>query len=255
MSSVPAVWRLAHRIARPPSRSLARAGVRRLGAALGDALGGRCRSGPGRPKVFNAYGITETGSWLAGTTVAGFKPEDGLVGEAVGRRRSASSSDDEPGRRSDPDRRAARRAKLGHVWVKTPALMRGYLDRDDLTERRSSATAGSSPATSGSLDERGWLYLRGRERDEINKGGMKVYPAGHRQPSSSAFRRPPTSAPSRFAEPLLGEDVGVAVVLQRRGARHCSGAARLDGRAPRASIRSRNAGTCCRRSREPLAAR
>ena len=29
----------------------------------------------------------------------------------------------------------------------------------------------------GVLDERGWLYLRGREREEINKGGMKIYPA------------------------------------------------------------------------------
>ncbi len=32
----------------------------------------------GTRSVFNAYGITETGSWLAGTTVSGFTPEDGL---------------------------------------------------------------------------------------------------------------------------------------------------------------------------------
>ena len=34
--------------------------------------------------MLNAYGITETGSWLAGTTVSDFTPEDGLVGEAWG---------------------------------------------------------------------------------------------------------------------------------------------------------------------------
>jgi hypothetical protein len=32
----------------------------------------------------NAYGITETGSWLAGTTVGDFTPEDGLIGVPLG---------------------------------------------------------------------------------------------------------------------------------------------------------------------------
>jgi hypothetical protein len=31
----------------------------------------------GAREVMNAYGITETGSWLAGTTLRGFVPEDG----------------------------------------------------------------------------------------------------------------------------------------------------------------------------------
>jgi acyl-CoA synthetase (AMP-forming)/AMP-acid ligase II len=29
----------------------------------------------------------------------------------------------------------------------------------------------------GIVDDRGMLYLKGREREEINKGGMKVHPA------------------------------------------------------------------------------
>jgi acyl-CoA synthetase (AMP-forming)/AMP-acid ligase II len=33
------------------------------------------------------------------------------------------------------------------------------------------------PGDIGILDETGRLYLKGRERDEINKDGMKVYPA------------------------------------------------------------------------------
>ena len=35
----------------------------------------------GAEEVFNAYGITETGSWLAGTTVINAVPEDGLIGK------------------------------------------------------------------------------------------------------------------------------------------------------------------------------
>jgi long-chain acyl-CoA synthetase len=56
------------------------------------------------------------------------------------------------------------------------ALMKGLFQRDDLT-----ALAVSEgwflTGDIGFIDERGRLVLRGRERDEINKGGMKIYPA------------------------------------------------------------------------------
>ncbi len=53
--------------------------------------------------------------------------------------------------------------------------MKGYLGREDLT---SAVTTDGWFCTgdTGFLDERGYLYLRGREREEINKGGTKVYP-------------------------------------------------------------------------------
>ena len=89
--------------------------------------------------------------------------------------------------------------------------MRGYLDRDDLTEKVVS-DGWFVTGDIGVLDERGWLYLRGREREEINKGGMKVYPADI---DAVIERFPATVDVCTFAfdEPLLGEDVGVAVVL------------------------------------------
>ena len=54
------------------------------------------------PDVFNAYGITETGSWLAGTTVPGFTPEDGLVGKPWGGELFVSASS-EPATGLAPD--------------------------------------------------------------------------------------------------------------------------------------------------------
>ena len=65
---------------------------------------------------------------------------------------------------------------MGPIWVRTPALMRGYLGRDDLTAE---VVRGGWLGTGdiGCLDAAGRLHLRGRERDEINRGGMKVYPA------------------------------------------------------------------------------
>ena len=58
--------------------------------------------------------------------------------------------------------------------------MRGYLDRDDLTAQVVSH-GWFATGDIGVIDERGWLTLRGREREEINKGGMKVYPGRHRR--------------------------------------------------------------------------
>ncbi|HEX5133314.1 MAG TPA: class I adenylate-forming enzyme family protein [Candidatus Krumholzibacteria bacterium] len=208
MSSVPAVWRLAQRIAKPPAnRSLARVfiGSAPLSASLWESV----RAWSGTPDVFNSYGITETGSWLAGTTIGSFTPEDGLVGTAWGGVLRVLNSS-EPGTPSDPS--AIRRpGESGHVWINTPALMRGYLDRDDLTARVVS-DGWFLTGDIGVIDDRGWLYLRGREREEINKGGMKVYPADI---DSVIERFPATADVCAFAypEPLLGEDVGVAVVL------------------------------------------
>ena len=69
--------RLAARARRSPSRraagTLARVLVR-LGAALGRDLWRTIQQWSGTREVFNAYGITETGSWLAGTPVGDFAP-------------------------------------------------------------------------------------------------------------------------------------------------------------------------------------
>ena len=208
VSSVPAVWRLALRIARPPTRgSLRRVFVG--SAPLSESLWRSVQEWSGTPDVLNAYGITETGSWLAGTTVDGFEPEDGLIGVPWGGVLRVLRGG-EPGAESDPDAVCAP-GELGHVWVSTPALMRGYLDRDDLTSRVV-ANGWFVTGDIGTLDERGRLYLRGREREEINKGGLKVYPAD----IDYVIERFPVTADVctfAFEDPLLGEDVGVAVVL------------------------------------------
>jgi acyl-CoA synthetase (AMP-forming)/AMP-acid ligase II len=161
-------------------------------------------------QVLNAYGITETGSWMAGTTVAFDQPEDGLVGEAWGGVLRVLRTDDTttpfvcaedcpPG-------------ELGHVWINTPALMKGYLDRDDLTA--AVVTDGwFSTGDIGLLDERGYLYLRGRQREEINKGGMKVYPTDV-DTVIERFAETMDVCTFALADPLLGEDVAVAVVLR-----------------------------------------
>jgi long-chain acyl-CoA synthetase len=92
--------------------------------------------------------------------------------------------------------------------------MKGYLDRDDLTSQVVSH-GWFLTGDIGFVDDRGRLYLRGREREEINKGGMKIYPA---DVDAVVERFAGTRDVCTFAVPdaLHGESVGVAVVLDAR---------------------------------------
>jgi len=209
LSSVPAVWRLALKTAKPPrSRSLQR--VFCGSAPLSAHLWKEIRKWTGTEEVINSYGITETGSWVAGTTVPDFTPEDGLIGEpwgAVIRILKNAHTEPPPGLAQE-----CRVGEEGYVWINTPALMQGYLGRDDLT---ASVVSQGWFVTGdiGLIDDRGYLFLRGREREEINKGGMKVYPA---DVDAVAERWEQTVDVCTFAyeDPLLGENVGMAFVIK-----------------------------------------
>jgi acyl-CoA synthetase (AMP-forming)/AMP-acid ligase II len=209
MSSVPPVWRLAMKISKPPrTRGLQRVccGSAPLSALLWKGI----QDWTGTTEVINAYGITETGSWAAGTTMPGFTPEDGLVGEPWGgviKVLDGSSTEFHP-----ITLRECAPGEDGHVWINTPSLMKGYLGRDDLT-RKVVSHGWFVTGDLGVIDDRGLLFLKGREREEINKGGMKVYPADI---DAVAERHGLTQDVCTFGfeDPLLGENVGMAVVLK-----------------------------------------
>ncbi len=207
LSSVPAVWRLATTLSKPPSG----ASLRRVfcgSAPLSAHLWTQVREWTGIEDVWNAYGITETGSWLAGTSVGSFAPADGLVGEVWGGRlrivEAGSTPVLSPG--CAPN-------EAGHVWVQTAALMRGYFERDDLTH--AAVDQGwFDTGDIGSLDERGWLTLRGREREEINKGGTKVYP-GDVDAVAERFDSVRDVCCFPLPDDRYGQNVGLALVLER----------------------------------------
>ena len=208
MSSVPAVWRLALKTARPPQAGT----LKRVfcgSAPLSGHLWREVQRWTGTRDVCNAYGITETGSWVAGTTIPDMEPDDGLIGVPWGAEVAITreGSPDLPpglGARCEP-------GESGFVWLNTAALMKGYLDRDDLTGqvvRNGWFLTGDL----GFVDTRGYLYLRGRVRDEINKGGMKVYPADI---EAVAEQFAPVTDLCCFAvdDAHYGQNVGLALVL------------------------------------------
>jgi oxalate---CoA ligase len=203
LSSVPAMWRLALRVARPPRAGTLRrvhCGSAPLPATLWESV----RGWAGTPDVFNTYGLTETGSWVAGTSGGAFTPADGLIGPAWGAILHVQRADGAP----------CATGEVGHVWIESPALMRGYLGQDQLT-RRAIRNGRFATGDLGLLDERGWLHLRGRERDEINKGGLKIAPA---EVDAAAEGCPRVADVCAFAvdDPLYGQNVGLAIVLTER---------------------------------------
>jgi acyl-CoA synthetase (AMP-forming)/AMP-acid ligase II len=211
LSSVPSVWNLALKAARPPQTgSLRRVHVG--SAPLSAGTWQQVQQWTGTREVFNAYGITETGSWVAGTTGEEVVPESGLIGRPWGAvirvlENTGEGQELPLGRRCAP-------GEAGMVWLQTPALMKGYFQRQDLTDaavRRGWFKTGDI----GLLDERGRLFLKGRERDEINKGGLKVFPAD----IDEVVERYPAArdvCAFGFADDFYGENVALAVVLADR---------------------------------------
>jgi long-subunit acyl-CoA synthetase (AMP-forming) len=63
----------------------------------------------------------------------------------------------------------------GEIVVQTPALMLGYFQRPDLTAR-ALLDGWYRTGDIGAIDASGIIALKGRARDEINRGGVKVHP-------------------------------------------------------------------------------
>lgn len=208
MSSVPPIWKLALKLASPPQKgTLQRVHVG--SAPLSAQAWEDIRKWTGTRQVCNAYGITETGSWVAGLDDAGVPAEDGLIGTGWGAVIKVLKNSDtkQPLR---PEMECAV-GETGFVWLNTPALMKGYFRRDDLTAQ--AVTDGwFMTGDIGCMDAQGRLFLRGRERDEINKGGMKIYPSDI---DALVERFGAATDVCAFAldDPIYGQAVGMAVVL------------------------------------------
>lgn len=212
MSSVPPLWKVALKMAKRPQAGTLRR-VHCGSAPLSAHAWEEIRDWTGTRHVCNAYGITETGSWVAGLADATAEAEDGLIGGGWGAVIRVLRTDDTSSPPSPADACAV--GEQGYVWLNTPALMKGYFRRDDLTAK-AVVDGWFMTGDIGILDERGRLLLRGRERDEINKGGMKIYPSDI-DAVVERFDRASDSCAFALEDPVYGQAVGLAVVLTESG--------------------------------------
>ncbi|MEW6269138.1 MAG: AMP-binding protein [Thermodesulfobacteriota bacterium] len=156
--------------------------------------------------VIEAYGMTEASHQMATNPLRGVR-KVGSVGLPAGPEIAILGDDgrslEEPG-------------AVGEVVIRGPTVTTGY-ERNP--EANAAAFAGGWFRTGdqGYLDEDGYLFLTGRLKELINRGGEKIAP---REVEEALLAHPAVAQAVAFAVPhaRLGEEVGAAVVL-RDGAR------------------------------------
>ncbi len=100
----------------------------------------------------------------------------------------------------------------GDILVSGPTVTPGYIDAPELN-RSAFVDGWFCTGDIGSLDEEGFLTIRGRRKELINRGSEKIAPV---EIDRALKRHPQVAEAAAYAvpHPRLGEDVAAAVVLQ-----------------------------------------
>jgi acyl-CoA synthetase (AMP-forming)/AMP-acid ligase II len=102
--------------------------------------------------------------------------------------------------------------QIGQVIVRGASVTLGY-DDDPIATRDAFAGEWFKTGDEGFFDDDGYLFLVGRSKEIINRGGEKVAPA---EVDEVLLEHPSVVEAATFAvpHPTLGEDVAVAIVLR-----------------------------------------
>ena len=100
---------------------------------------------------------------------------------------------------------------VGEIVVQGPLVMSGYLDRPELTAE-TIVDGWLHTGDLGYIDERGYVFIRGRLREVINTGGFKVFPG---DVEAVLARHPAVAECCVFGvdDPKWGEAIHAAVIL------------------------------------------
>jgi acyl-CoA synthetase (AMP-forming)/AMP-acid ligase II len=100
---------------------------------------------------------------------------------------------------------------VGEIWVRGPSVLSGYLNDPELDEAVITKDRWFRTGDVGYLDDEDFLFLTGRVKELINRGGTKIAPA---ETDAVLQAHPAVHAAAAFAVPddRMGEDVVAAVV-------------------------------------------
>jgi long-chain acyl-CoA synthetase len=149
-----------------------------------------------RSRVGSLYGLTEAGGVLAAGSGADVLARPGTVGRAL-------PVVELTVRNAGPD-------GTGEITARTPTMTGGYLgDPEAITDPDGWVSTGDL----GWIDDDGWLYVTGRSKDIIIRGGENIAAAHVEQ---VLLRHPDVleAAVVGLPDPDLGEQVAAAVVLR-----------------------------------------
>ncbi|WP_445189386.1 FadD7 family fatty acid--CoA ligase [Pseudonocardia sp. Cha107L01] len=179
--------------------------VRSCSAPLNSATARALERTLGVP-LLSAYGMTETSHQATSEPL----PQHGeLKHGSVGRGTGVAL------RVVDPQGHPCPAGAVGEVWVDGPTVARGYLA--DPAETAHSFTDGwFRTGDLGSLDEDGYLFLTGRIKSQINRGGEKISPE-HVEDILAGCPGIAEAAVFAIPDMTYGQRVGAAVVLVAEG--------------------------------------
>ncbi len=141
--------------------------------------------------VLESYGLTESGSVAQNPLPPGVR---------------------KPGSAGVPFGVEIRLASNGEILIRGPAVMRGYRN-NEAANREAFLDGWFRTGDLGCFDTDGYLYITGRLKEMINRGGQKVAPL---EVDAALAAHPGVREAAAFGlpHPTLGEDLAAAVVLQ-----------------------------------------
>ncbi|HEY9507921.1 MAG TPA: non-ribosomal peptide synthetase, partial [Gemmatimonadales bacterium] len=178
--------------------------IRSSSAALPAATMAELETRFGVP-VIEAYGMTEAAHQMASNPLPPGRRKSRSVGVAAGPEIAVLDDGGAP----------LPAGSTGEVAIRGPNVTPGYVG--DARHQVAGGDGWFRTGDQGYLDEEGYLFLTGRLKEIINRGGEKVVP---REIDEVLQEHPAVAQAVAFAvpHPTLGEDVAAAVVL-REGAR------------------------------------
>ena len=155
-----------------------------------------------RVPVIEAYGMTEAAHQMASNSLRPGEQRPASVGLPAGPEIAVLG----------PDGMPLPAGQIGEIAIRGPNVSPGY-DGNPQANRAAYAQDWFRTGDEGCFDPDGFLYLRGRLKEIINRGGEKVSP---REIDDLLTGHPAVAQAAAFSVPhaSLGEDVAAAVVLK-----------------------------------------
>jgi acyl-CoA synthetase (AMP-forming)/AMP-acid ligase II/acyl carrier protein len=150
--------------------------------------------------VIDTFGMTETATQIAANPMD--RRKLGSVGRSAGSEITILDAD---GRRLSP-------GEHGEIALRGPTITRGY-DNNAAATREAFRDGWFRTGDLGYLDEEGYLFIVGRIKEVINRGGQKVAPG---EVEEALLSHPDVVEAAAFSIPhtRLGADVAAAIVLR-----------------------------------------
>lgn len=152
--------------------------------------------------VIEAYGMTEASHQMASNPLPPRPRKPGIVGPAAGPEIAIM----------DDDGNILPQGEIGEVVIRGPNVTKGY-EANPEANAKAFTNGWFRTGDQGMLDADGYLQLTGRLKELIKRGGEQVSPL---EVDSILSEHPSVAQALTFAipHPMLGEEVGAAVVLR-----------------------------------------